>query len=380
MIKREVACFFICILWIISPITAQDSPVVISADNITRLQSVAHIDFSDAPAEAGKIDNGWFAMDAWGEKYAVKNRADHLVIWNDAGQMLDQYFVEGEDGLPATTLDFAFDGWGASVVSAHSDGKYLYAARHFLPGNFIIFRTLSIDTPLRVWVSYNGTDMLEMSSNDPLTGRYVMEIHPQSPIDESKSEPIDLIPSEIHKFSSGPENDPDAFLRIGRIEAPYAITLTRGSLLKLWNLEQDGGIVIGQAQLSELPGMGTVNTHFEDFPETQPPDYFAWRDGESKALHLLNIKTGEDRVVADLGGTYLPFMALTPAADVIIAVNAGLEPVVTAWNTTNGEKYNLGEYRQCNRQPDMVRLSQDGTTLVIGCDGGLDIWRIENEL
>jgi hypothetical protein len=77
-----------------------------------------------------------------------------------------------------------------------------------------------------------------------------------------------------------------------------------------------------------------------------------------------------------LGGVYLPFLALTPNADVIIAVNAGLQPIVTAWNTATGEKYDLGEYRQCNRQPDMVRLSQDGATLAIGCDTGVDIWRI----
>jgi hypothetical protein len=375
----KTACIAIFILWALSPVAAQDTPAVISADNITHLQSVAHIDFADAPLEAGKIDNGWFAMDAWGKQYAVKNQDDHLVIWNDAGQMLDQYFVEGADGLPATVLDFAFDGWDASVVSAHSDGKYLYAASYSVGGDFILFRELSTDTPLRVWVGSQFTDMLEMSSNDPLLGRYVMEINPQRPIDHSTSKPIDLLPDDIHQFPSGPENDPDAFLRIGRIEAPFAITLTRDSLLKLWDLEWEGGVVIGHAQLSELPGMGAVNTtHFEDFPDIHPPDYFAWRDGESKALHLLNIQTGEDRMVADLGGTYLPFMTLTPAADVIIAVNTGLEPVVTAWNTATGERYDLGEYRGCKRQPDMVRLSQDGTTLAIGCDTGIDIWRVKN--
>jgi len=29
--------------------------------------------------------------------------------------------------------------------------------------------------------------------------------------------------------------------------------------------------------------------------------------------------------------------------------------------------------------PDMIRMSHDMTTLVIGCDTGLDIWRIAPE-
>jgi hypothetical protein len=53
---------------------------------------------------------------------------------------------------------------------------------------------------------------------------------------------------------------------------------------------------------------------------------------------------------------------------------------VVAWDVKTGERTILGEYRECNRpQPDMTRLSEDGTTLVIGCDTGLDIWRIVPE-
>ncbi|MFW5691150.1 MAG: hypothetical protein ACOCXZ_01505 [Chloroflexota bacterium] len=47
-----------------------------------------------------------------------------------------------------------------------------------------------------------------------------------------------------------------------------------------------------------------------------------------------------------------------------------------AWIVETGERIDLGTYRECSRQPDMVRLSTDGTTLVIGCDTGLDVWRV----
>ena len=104
--------------------------------------------------------------------------------------------------------------------------------------------------------------------------------------------------------------------------------------------------------------------------------YFAWRDGESKALHLLDFETGKDRVIALLGGVYIPFLLLNFSASVIIGVNVDLKPIVIAWDTKTGEQLTLGEYRSCSRQPDMVRLSSDNTTVVIGCDKGFDIWRI----
>jgi hypothetical protein len=81
--------------------------------------------------------------------------------------------------------------------------------------------------------------------------------------------------------------------------------------------------------------------------------------------------------VAALGGDYVQWFFLTPAADVILAVNRDFDPVVLAWAVDSGRALDLGPYRPCTRpQPDMARLSADGTTLVIGCDTGLDIWRV----
>jgi hypothetical protein len=157
-------------------------------------------------------------------------------------------------------------------------------------------------------------------------------------------------------------------------------------MLKWWNLEWGeevntfpprGGVVLRTHELDSLPGMGAINMFgvADDPPTTS---HFAWRDGASSELHLLDFQTGEDQVVASLGGTYIPFLLLTVGADVIIGVNVGDQPNVVAWDVGTGEHLDLGEYRSCNRQPDMVRLSRDGSTLVIGCDTGLDIWRIES--
>jgi hypothetical protein len=80
--------------------------------------------------------------------------------------------------------------------------------------------------------------------------------------------------------------------------------------------------------------------------------------------------------VAALDGAYAQAILLSPAADVILAVNLDLQPVVVAWDAATGTRYDLGEYRTCGRTPDMVRLSRDGSTLVIGCDTGFEWWRV----
>ena len=151
---------------------------------------------------------------------------------------------------------------------------------------------------------------------------------------------------------------------MGRIEPPFAITITRDELLKRWDLES--GEVTATAQLAQSPGAGQLN---------RDGRYFVWVDQQFEALHLLDFETGTDRIIAPLAGTYIPFLLLNPVGDVIIGVNVGLQPDVVAWVVNTGQKIVLGDYRVCNRQPDMVRLSQDGSTLVVGCDTGLDIWR-----
>ena len=102
----------------------------------------------------------------------------------------------------------------------------------------------------------------------------------------------------------------------------------------------------------------------------------AWRDPDYQELHLLELTTGEDRLVAPLDGAYINYILVTPDADVILGVHVGAEPIVAAWAAATGERFDLGAYRECSRTPDMARLSGNAAVLVIGCDTGVDIWRV----
>lgn len=342
--------------------TAQSSSETITAKNIQDLHSVKQIDFEDWASEAGTVQNGWFVLNPDGSRLALMNRAGDIVVADDAGQLIDRYSVPGSDDLPTTVLDMAFSTDAPEVVSAHAEGGAYYVAyRHYDTRQTEYFRFATMDVPLRIWDS--GNVWLEMSPADYIRTRYVQSLMP-TPSDHLR-ENEQLSPDAIHELPSGPENDPDSFLRIGRIEAPFAITVTQRFLVKLWNLET--GEVLATAQLDALPGAGQLS-----------PDgrYFAWRDGESKALHLLNFQTGQDKLVAPLEGIYIPFLLLNSSADVIIGVNVALKPIVVAWDITTGKRVDLGEYRFCTRQPDMVRLSLDSQSMIVGCDKGLDIWRI----
>jgi hypothetical protein len=341
---------------------AQDKPAVISAGNINHLNSVQHIDFAKLPTEAGKVENGWFVISGNGEHIALINRQNHVTVLSEAAQVIDSYAVEGGDSIPNTILDAAFNANGDGLTSVHIEGGAYYVVYRSPEAHFMeYFQFRNPDNPLRVW--WRDSVYLEVSPFETTQPRYVLQLKPTVLNRIRQNEILDS--SEYTSIPSGPESDPDAFLRIGRIDPPLAVTVSKSGQVKRWNLET--GKVTASAKVNALPGAGQVNADGR---------YFAWRDGDSKALHLLDFETGNDRVVAQINGNYIPFLLLASGADVIIGVNMRLTPTVTAWDVVSGRQIELGEYRQCDRQPDMVRLSGDGATLVIGCNTGLDIWRV----
>lgn len=341
---------------------AQSSSEALTAENINRFVSVGHIDFAYLPTEAGIVQSGWFALSRTGDRMTVKNSENELITLDFSGKIIDQYMVPGSDGLPTTIEDAAYNPAGDMLASIHLEGGAFYIAYRWLNANYMdYYRVDTQDVPIRVWS--NEHVWLEVSPYDSATPRYVLQLNPR--VMDRLRQNESLEESEMTRLPSGPENDPESYLRIGRLPPPVAVTITQSYLTKRWNLET--GAVTASAQVDELPGAGQLSASGR---------YFAWRDGEAKALHLLDFETGEDKIVTELNGTYLPFLILNPTADVILSVDTGLEPVVTAWNSTTRGRYDLGEYRTCNRQPDIVRLSGDGTTLVIGCDTGLDLWRV----
>jgi hypothetical protein len=350
---------------IIASSTAQDTSLVISVANIHQLQSVAQIDFVDLPEEFGQVQNGWFAMNPQGDQFIVKSRNEYL-LWLDQGDsLLADHVVTGTDGFPATLIDAAFDQTGESVLSAHAGGGAFYLVKQYPDvASPYIFKFHSEDVPIRVWQGKDKAAYLEIMPSAPLVSPYVLRLPPDQMV-ELNMHLIELELDDLEIIPVAPNNDPESYHRVGGISPPLAISVTEAALLKLWNLET--GELTTTAEMGEIPGMGAVNA---------AGTYFAWRDGESTALHLLDFATGTDTLITSLNGTYIPFLLLSANADVIIGVNIGDEPNVVAWDVATGERVDLGDYRTCNRQPDMVRLSRDGSTLVIGCDTGLDVWRI----
>lgn len=345
---------------------AQDVWPAISVDNIHRLRSIAHVNFADHVAEAGKIENGWFALSPTGDRLAVINRENELVIWDEQGNVIDRYAIPGSDDLPTTVLDAAFSGDGSVLASAHAEGGTFYVAYGYVGAQHTeYFRFPTPDVPLRIWADADSplTTWLEVAPADGLKGRYVLQINPRV-MNRFRVNEV-LMDNELMELPSGAENDADAFLRIGRIDPPFAITIAQDFLVKRWNLQT--GEVTATAQLGALPGAGQL---------TPDGRYFGWRDGESQSLRLLDFDTEQDRVIVPLQGTYIPFLLLSVTGDVIIGANIEFEPTIVAWDVVTDERIELGEYRSCTRQPDMVRLSRDGTALVIGCESGLDVWRV----
>ncbi|MEO8610337.1 MAG: hypothetical protein ABI690_20750 [Chloroflexota bacterium] len=364
-LKRFSWIFLIALLTIF-PAAAQDSSApVIDATNIRQLQSIAQINFADLSEEAGVVDKGWFALSANGNRLVVMNRQNVLVTLNNMGQVLDVIAViSGKIRLSSIDAVFSSDGELHASLQVEN-GKYQVNWRWI--GNNLGEQHIvdSLDVPIRLWFDDVDTKIwLEILSGDSTEMAYVTQIIPSS-MELYSSMGREIANADVITLPSGPENDPDSFMRIGRIDPPRAITATKEALLKLWNLET--GEVTAAVQLDSLPAAGQVNSDGSSF---------AWVDQKFASLHLLNFETGEDQVIAPLGGTYIPFLLLSAKSDVIIGVNVGLEPDVVAWDISTGERIDLGKYRTCNRQPDLVRLSKDGSTLVIGCDSGLDIWRV----
>ncbi|MCA0452610.1 MAG: hypothetical protein LCI00_01380 [Chloroflexi bacterium] len=359
---RKLIVLLLTLFPLVVTVSAQADLEAITAENVEHLQSVQQINFADETAGAGVVENGWFAVDAQGKHIAAMNRAGDVVVWDDTGNLIDNYGITGGDDLLSTVQDIAFRKDSPEVVSVHMDGTSYYVAyRNYETHELEYFHFSTADVPLRIWDT--GNTWLEVSPADYLRTRFVRELLPEA--SDNLRTNAELAPSEYRELESGPENDPDAFFRIGRMRLPYAITATQEFFVKRWNLET--GEVTATAQLDGMPGVGQI---------TPDGRYFAWRDSESEAIHLLDFETGIDKVIAPLNGSYIPYLLLNSSASVIIGVNVDLKSIVVAWDVSTGERIELGEYRSCNRQPDMVRLSVDDTTLVIGCDTGLDIWRV----
>jgi WD40 repeat protein len=347
-------------------------PEVISAENIHNLHSVMTIDFADSIEEAGIFLTGRFVLGYEHHDnnreiltgFATANRDNRIIVWNYDGDVIASYQALGGNNIPADVIDIAFV--ERIVISLHSDGETNFIAYHLLDTDTtqIIQLPYPNDTPLSIWLDSSEIDngilliFVEILPHDPTIQSYISEMR-------MRINPHDMSVEQSRTYPYAPATDLNAAVRIGRIPPPYVVTSSIEGEIKLWNLQTEE--IMNIAKVENGPAVfGQMNATAE---------YLAWRDPQSEFLNLLDFNTGENHIIAELNRQYIQGYFVTISGDTILGVNVDFEPIVVAWDVTTGNRIDLGYYRQCNRVPDLIRLSRDGGSLIIGCDTGLDIWR-----
>jgi hypothetical protein len=338
------------VLWLVLLLALQlnDSaaPPVIDAGSVARLQPALRIDFDSLPPAVGEIANGRFFINDAGTRLAVVNRDNAIVALTDTGEVVGMCAVTGADGLPATFIEGMFGTDDSVIVSVYTDG----------PLSYYISRCDAATGAQTVWPVAVALAALWLDGDTIYAadvGGSVIRIAPDGDLTTY------TVPS--------PETDSETLIRIGRITPPLAVTITEDNRVKRWDLQT--GAMTAVAQVESGP---PIYGHL-----TPDGRYLVWRDPPSTALHVLDFATGVDRTVAALNGLYIPFVFIGLKGDILIGVQPDADPVVVAWDVATGTRTDLGPFRTCSRPPDMARLSADGTALVIGCDTGLEIWRLE---
>jgi hypothetical protein len=325
---------------------------VITAANVQQLHSVTRIDFA---AMECTFDVGSFALSTNGEYIAAQDSYNHVYVWDTYGEL--QYTDDAPCDELRNPVHIAFDANHALYTVEQADNVLTVSKLKLLDNRIMTNSIMLLEAMvLTVWVA-DETLWLEARENNRETIISIKDVFAET--------------YQINSLAYAPANDPDAIVRIGRIPQPYTVTSSREGIVKLWNIQTGEVVYEVDNGTGEAAVFGATNSD---------ATHLIWRDTRNEALYLLNFWTGENRFVANLDGQYAQWYFLSNDASSALAVNLGFEPNVVAWDTTTGVQTVLGEHRECSRpQPDMARFSADGTTLVIGCDTGLDIWRIVSE-
>jgi hypothetical protein len=339
-----ITLIILLLLWLgFGPAAPAASPVI-DAANVGRLRPDAQVDF----AAYGSFRAGWFALSEDGTRAAAADAEGR--IWEftrDGGQVL------------YTAPDFATGAYvGDAFIGAHTtpEGVAIYWPAVRGPEPLLLpLRSGGLpDYPAEMYASSAGI-ALDMQPTAGDQRPYVAALN-----------------WETHQRVARLERVGAAdVVRIGRIPPPYMVTSTETGIVSLWDWTT--AALLRQADnTTGMPSVfGSINA---------AATHLAWRDNASEALYLLDLAQGTNQMVDRLNGAYAQWYFLSLRADVIIAVNLGFQPDVVAWQAETGQRLSLGPYRPCSRpQPDMARLSNDGTTLVIGCADGLEFWTVGDE-
>jgi len=344
-------CALVCLLvsLLLAPAAniAQEHGEAISAENLQRLRSHDRIDFAGFDV---KLKIGWFA---------ANDDATEFVLFDQSGEIYGiSYSGDSQPGLnrlEQSAQPFALiDGiqlQGEPVILHQLDGQYLINENMLRNGH----------VPIALFHGISEDDLFVEATDDDGQTQFLHYW-----LDRETG---DLSLRNVIPFPDRTDDTPA--MRLGRINFPVVMVSALAESMLYFDIYPDsfGEFGVKEFQLVNGPAVfGAVNA--------PAASHLTWTNPSREELNLLDLGTGENRIVAALDGAYPQYLLLSKDGSAILAVNLDFQPAVVAWNVESGQRYDLGPYRECGRIPDNVELSRDGRALIIGCDTGLDIWRV----
>ncbi len=342
-----VVCLMVSLLLTTAANIAQESGGAISAENLHRLRPHGRIDFAGFEA---KLEIGWFA---------ANEDATEFLLFGQSGEIYDISFSDDslrwlnrrEQGAQSFALIDGIQVQGEPIILHQLEDQY------FINEN----KLRKSHVPVALYHGISEGDLFVEATDDNGQTQFLRY--------RLDRETGDLSLQDVIPF---PDRVGDApAMRIGRINFPVVIVSALAESRLYFDIYPDSFSEVGAKEFQLVNGpavFGAVNA--------PAASHLAWTNPSREQLKLLDLGTGENRIVAALGGAYPQYLLLSQDASAILAVNLDFQPAVVAWNAESGQRYDLGLYRECGRIPDKVEISRDGRALIIGCDTGLDIWRV----
>ncbi len=354
--KRITLFVFVFLAIAVLPVTAQSEPPAITAENVARLQSVQTFDYADTPANV-LPGSGLFAVNASGDRfvtfgrYAEEPPRSLAILWGYA------------DAPQVNRID---DGSILSFLSP--DGECFYAGYR---GYYKVYRLQpDADVAEEVFVSDDfGNDTVNFMwlGDDPTADTVCnLDVYAEVMMDSGRSYVVNPQQEVIVEELFVQQDDDVRMARVGRIEPPRALTVTLDGTLFFWDIAANE--ILNDVDIGQLATYGAMNA--DDSRYVYMSEFY-------DALYYVDFADNEPQLLAEVPA-YISHLDLSNDGSVLLGVDPQDAPgTVSAWLVPSGERIELGAYRACERiQPDMVELTDDGTALAIGCDAGLDVWRI----
>lgn len=342
-----VVCLVVSLLLATAANIAQEYGEAISAENLHRLRPYDRVDFAGF---GGRLRIGWFAANDDATEFVLFGQSGEIYSISLLDDLQRRLNRQEQDAQPFALIDGVYV-HGEPVILRQLDGRYLINESKLRNGN----------VPIALYQGLSADDFFVETIDDYGQTRFLHYVQ--------DSETGELGLQDVIPFPDRASDVPA--MRIGRINFPVVMVSALAESMLYLDIYPDSFHEFGAKVFQLVNGpavVGAVNA--------PAVSHLAWINPLREHLNLLDLETGEDRIVAALDGAYPQYLLLSNDASAILAVNLDFQPAVVAWNAESGERYDLGAYRECGRIPDNVELSRDGRALIIGCDTGLEIWRV----